>query len=192
VDTAEITGAWDYSSLPANVHVGRNCFLERRHSFAAFRSALVDGLLIGNRVCVYTWTAFNVEPTGQVVIGDDCVLVGAIFMCAERIVLGRRVVISYNVTLADSDFHPHDPALRREDAIANAPYGDRSRRPPLVSRPITIEDDVRIGIGAIVLKGITIGAGARVGAGAVVTHDVAAGVTVVGNPARVVGAAHDS
>ena len=47
-----------------------------------------------------------------------------------------------------------------------------------------IEDDVWIGIGAIVLKGTRIGRGARVGAGAVVTRDVAAGATVAGNPAQ--------
>ena len=41
-----------------------------------------------------------------------------------------------------------------------------------------------IGSGATVLGGIRIGEGATVGAGAVVTRDVAAGETVVGNPAR--------
>lgn len=185
MDVTEITGAWDYSSLPANVHIGRDCYLERRNSFASFRSQAVDGLRMGNRVRVYTRTEFNVEPSGRLEIGDDCILAGAVFMCASLIVLGHRVVVSYNVTLADSDFHPHDPKLRRADAIANAPHGDRSKRPPIIAQPIRIEDDVWIGIGAIVLKGVTIGAGARVGAGSVVTRDVPAGVTVVGNPARI-------
>ena len=35
---------------------------------------------------------------------------------------------------------------------------------------MVIEDDVHIGIGAIILKGVHIGAGARIGAGAVVTR----------------------
>ncbi|MFK8164595.1 MAG: acetyltransferase [Lewinella sp.] len=44
-----------------------------------------------------------------------------------------------------------------------------------------------IGANATVIQGITIGNNAIVGAGAVVLRDVPAGVTVVGNPARVLG-----
>jgi acetyltransferase-like isoleucine patch superfamily enzyme len=54
------------------------------------------------------------------------------------------------------------------------------------TRPVTIADDVWIGIGAIVLKGVRIGRGARIAAGAVVTRDVPEGAMVAGNPARVV------
>ncbi|MEZ0002710.1 acetyltransferase-like isoleucine patch superfamily enzyme [Sinorhizobium fredii] len=50
--------------------------------------------------------------------------------------------------------------------------------------PVTIGKDVWIGGGAIILAGVTIGDGAIVGAGAVVAKGVAPGVTVVGNPAR--------
>lgn len=50
--------------------------------------------------------------------------------------------------------------------------------------PVTIEDRVWIGGGAILLPGVTIGREAVVGAGAVVTKDVPAGARVVGNPAR--------
>ena len=41
-----------------------------------------------------------------------------------------------------------------------------------------------IGSGATVICGVRIGAGAMIGAGAVVTHDVPAGTTVAGVPAR--------
>lgn len=183
----ELTGAWDYGGLPSNVVVGRDCWFERKDTFGRFRSQQQPGLVLGDRVRVYTWTTFNVEPSGVVEIGDDSVLVGPIFMCAERISVGKRVVISYQVTIADSDFHPIDPEQRKQDAIANSPGGDRSQRPPYVARPVVIEDDVWIGIGAIILKGVTIGRGARVEAGAVVTADVAAHTTVAGNPARPTG-----
>lgn len=50
---------------------------------------------------------------------------------------------------------------------------------------VTIEDAAFIGLGAVIINGVTVGSGATVGAGAVVTRNVAPGVTVVGNPARV-------
>ena len=183
--TADLTGAWDHSTLPGNVHVGENCFLERRDSFERFRSTRDPGLVLGRAVTVYTWTTFNVEPTGLVEVGDDSVLVGAVFMCADHITVGARVVISYGVTIADSDFHPRDPELRRRDARANAPFGDASTRPRVTTAPVHIGDDVQIGVGAIVLKGVTIGDGARIGAGAVVPADVPPSAVAEGNPATI-------
>ncbi len=54
---------------------------------------------------------------------------------------------------------------------------------------VVIEDHAYVGAGAMLRQGepglpLRIGCGAIVGMGAVVTHDVGAGVTVVGNPAR--------
>lgn len=49
----------------------------------------------------------------------------------------------------------------------------------------TIGDDVQFGANAVALGAIHIGDGARIGAGAVVVHDVPAGATAVGVPARV-------
>jgi acetyltransferase-like isoleucine patch superfamily enzyme len=184
MDVSDLTGSWDYSTLPANVIVGRNCFIERKQSLERFRSTRDPGLVLGDGVTIFMWSGISVEPDGVVEIGDDSTLVGAILMCADRISIGKRVIVSYNVTIADCDFHPHDPDLRMLDSIAAAPDGDLSRRPPLVGRPVLIEDDVWIGIGAIVLKGVRLGRGAKVAAGAVVTGSVPAGVTVAGNPAR--------
>ncbi len=56
------------------------------------------------------------------------------------------------------------------------------------AQPITIEERVWIGGGAILLSGVTIGQEAIVGAGAVVTKDVPAGARVAGNPARILPA----
>src|SRR5262245_27408887 len=164
-DAMELTGDWDYRSLEPRVVVGRDCRIEGRHVFGRCRGTATPCVRLDDRVSVYTWTVFNNEPDGVVDVGDDSILVGAIFMCARQIVVGRRVVISYHVTIADSDFHPIGADERRRDAIANAPEGDRSGRPALVSRPVTIGDDVWIGIGAFVLKGVTIGDGARIGPG---------------------------
>jgi acetyltransferase-like isoleucine patch superfamily enzyme len=178
----EYTGAWDHAQLPDGVRVGRDCFLELKDAFGRLRPG--SEVVIGDRVRVYTWSRFSADPGGRIEIGDDSVLVGAFFMCAERITLGRRVLVSYGVTIADCDFHPLDPELRKLDAIANRPDGSQEERPPIESRPVHIGDDVRIGIRAIVLKGVTVGAGATIHAGAVVTRDVPAGASVAGNPAE--------
>jgi len=181
----EFTGHWDYKELPSNVRLGEGCYIERKDAFGRFFSRRDPGLVIGDRVRAYTWTSFSVEPEGLMEIGDDCVLVGAVFMCADSIKVGNRVLMSYYVSVADCDFHPMDPELRKQDAVANSPSAAGSLRPSLDARPVVIEDDVQIGIGAIILKGTHIGRGARVGAGSVVTSDVPAGALVGGNPARV-------
>jgi acetyltransferase-like isoleucine patch superfamily enzyme len=183
-DPGTVTGAWDHADLPANVRLGDGCWIERRESFERYRSERDGGVTLGDGVTVHGWTVFNVEPGGRVVVGRDSVLVGAVFMCQELITLGDGVVVSYQVTIADSDFHPRDPEERRRDAVANAPYAEGRSRPAVESRPVHIGDGAWIGIGAIILKGVHIGAGAQVAAGAVVPKDVPAGTTVAGNPAR--------
>ncbi|HEY8599559.1 MAG TPA: DapH/DapD/GlmU-related protein [Thermomicrobiales bacterium] len=185
--TGGLADLWDLSAIPANAVIGEGCYLEvGGETFRRFQSRENPALTLGDRVSVYMWTRFSIEPAGTLAVGDDSVLVGAVFMCAERISVGARVVISHNVIIADSDFHPHDPALRQQDAVAIAPNNTAGQRPPLLARPVIIGDDVWIGIGALVLKGVHIGAGARIGAGAVVTADVPAGASVAGNPARII------
>ena len=176
---------WE-TTLPPNVEVGRDCMLElRRETFERFLSERDPGLVLGDRVEVYTWSSFSVGRSGRVEVGDDAVLVGAQIMCDELVSIGARTLVSYAVTIADSDFHPHDPELRRLDAIANAPE-TRIARPPLATRPVVIEEDVRVGMGATVLKGVRLGRGSTVLAGAVVTADVPPHAVVGGNPARLV------
>jgi acetyltransferase-like isoleucine patch superfamily enzyme len=52
--------------------------------------------------------------------------------------------------------------------------------------PIRIEDEVWIGVGAIITGGVTIGKGAVIAAGAVVVSDVEAMTVVGGVPAKVI------
>jgi acetyltransferase-like isoleucine patch superfamily enzyme len=177
---------WDTRPLPSNVRLGDDVHFERRReTFRRFFSTRNPALVVGSGTKIYTWTSFSTEGRAIIEVGNDCVLAGAAFMCAEHISVGSGVVISLNAAIADCDFHPLDPDLRRQDAIANAPYGDRSQRPSLASQPVVIGDGAEVGIGAIILKGVQIGEGARVGAGAVVTSDVPAGRAVEGNPARI-------
>ncbi|HKU43757.1 MAG TPA: DapH/DapD/GlmU-related protein, partial [Polyangiales bacterium] len=56
---------------------------------------------------------------------------------------------------------------------------------PVDMAPVFIEDEVNLGVGAIVLPGVRIGRGARIGAGAVVTRDIPPYTVAAGSPARV-------
>lgn len=58
--------------------------------------------------------------------------------------------------------------------------------------PVTIEDDVWIGGGSIILPGVTIGRGSVIGAGSIVTRDIPANCVAVGNPCRVLRQLNDS
>ncbi len=52
--------------------------------------------------------------------------------------------------------------------------------------PVTIKDNVFIGVNAVILKDVTINENCIIGAGSVVTRDVPAGSVVAGNPAKVI------
>ncbi|QXE90592.1 acetyltransferase [Geomonas subterranea] len=66
--------------------------------------------------------------------------------------------------------------------------GDHTHIAPGVtlSGGVTVGSGCHVGTGATVIQGVRIGDGSVIGAGAVVTKDVAAGLTVVGVPAKVV------
>jgi len=55
-----------------------------------------------------------------------------------------------------------------------------------INKSIIIEDDVMVGMDAMILKGVTIGEGAIVGAKALITKDVLPYTIAVGNPATMV------
>ncbi|MFC7134082.1 MULTISPECIES: serine O-acetyltransferase [Salinibaculum] len=63
--------------------------------------------------------------------------------------------------------------------------GGNDPRP--VERHPTVEDGATLGANSTLVGDITVGEDATVGAGAVVTDDVPPGMTVAGNPARIVG-----
>ena len=103
---------------------------------------------------------FDLGENGRVTIGDYCYFTNVVLLCELEVRIGNYVVIGWNTTLADSDFHPIAPAQRVADAIACSPLGKGRPRPPVASKAIIIEDDVWIGPNATILKGVRIGAGA--------------------------------
>jgi acetyltransferase-like isoleucine patch superfamily enzyme len=101
--------------------------------------------------------------------------------------LGSRVMLGWNTTVMDTDFHPIDPALRIADAVACSPLGGGLPRPSLEPDAVTIEDEVWIGPSVTILKGVRIGAGSFIEPGAMISKDVPPHSRVAGNPARIMG-----
>ena len=178
---------WWPHPIPDNVTWGSGLFLETTQIFRLMRSRLPLAVEFGNHVSCYSGVSFALGERGSCKIGDFTLLNGALIMAEERVEIGSHCLISWNVGIADSDFHPIDAAQRRLDAEALAPfYKDRPPRPPLRTLPVIIHDNVWIGMSAVILKGVTIGENSVVAAGAVVSKSVPANVVVAGNPAVVV------
>ncbi|MBV9878868.1 MAG: acyltransferase [Gemmatirosa sp.] len=146
-----------------------------------------------------------VQGTGRLDVGDDVALHGKVsFIFGARyadeptltigshtqighnvmIAIGRAVsigehcLISADVSIFDSSGHPSEPEARL-----------RGEPSPLDQvKPVTIERNVWIGRGAMVLPGVTIGENSVVAAHALVTQSVPANSFMLGNPARRVGA----
>jgi acetyltransferase-like isoleucine patch superfamily enzyme len=107
---------------------------------------------------------------------------GCTFIVADRISIGRNVLIANGVTLSDSPGHPLDAEAR----VAGLPPS------PEQIKPITIHDKVWIGAGARVFPGVIVGEGAVIGAGAVVVSEIPAYTLAIGVPARPVRALSQS
>ncbi|MCU1462932.1 MAG: transferase hexapeptide repeat containing protein [Acidimicrobiales bacterium] len=171
---------------PANVRIGDETIVIGNGSWGRFRSIVDDAVVLGNHSTMEE-VHFAIGRNGRLRIGDYCYFTHAILLCDFDVRIGSYVIMGFNAVIADSDFHPIEPALRVLDALACSPLAGDRARPPIEQLPVVIEDDVWIGPNATILKGVQVGAGAIVEAGAVVTTDVPSRVRVQGNPARIVG-----
>ena len=126
-----------------------------------------------NHVCVLR----TLRPQAVLLIGHGVRMSGTTICAAQRVEIGDHVVIGANVTIVDTDFHAMDPAVRSSEADADAAAYDS----------VCIENDVFIGMHAIILKGVRLGRGSVVAAGAVVTRGCPPYSIVGGNPARLIG-----
>ncbi len=179
-------GKWLHGTLPGNVALGPNTVITGDLAFKRFHTCVPDALRIGAHATM-DGVHFDLGKHGRVIIGDYCYFTNVVLLCELEVRIGNYVVIGWNATLADSDFHPIAPAQRIADAIACSPLGRGRPRPPVASKAIIIEDDVWIGPNATILKGVRIGAGAWIEPGSMVTRDVPTRARVMGNPAQVMG-----
>ncbi|HEX4644810.1 MAG TPA: acyltransferase [Verrucomicrobiae bacterium] len=180
------TGRWTGGPHPPNVRIGPNTLITGDLAFKRFHSREKKALVIGAH-CTMDGVHFALGETARLEIGDYCYFTNAVLLCELEFKIGNYVVIGWNATLADTDFHPIAPAARIADAVACSPLGKGRARPRVLKQRIIIEDDVWIGPNAVILKGVRIGAGAFIEAGSLVTRDIPPRARVLGNPARIIG-----
>jgi maltose O-acetyltransferase len=137
---------------------------ERRRILTDLLGELGEGTVI--RPPLFMDYGYQTSVGSGTFINVNCVILDV-----GRVRIGADVQIGPNVQIL-TPTHPIDPEQRRSGLEA--------------AKPITIEDNVWLGGGAIVLAGVTIGRDTVVGAAAVVTKDLPPGVVAVGNPARVI------
>ncbi|WP_372898717.1 sugar O-acetyltransferase [Stieleria sp.] len=124
--------------------------------------------------------------------GGDSVWLEPPFRCdyGTNIHLGEKVYFNFDCVILDvcdvrmGDFVFIGPGVHIY--TATHPLEAVPRRTDEFGKPVTIGSDVWIGGKAIVCPGVTIGDRSVIAAGSVVTKDVAPGVVVAGNPAKVI------
>lgn len=103
-------------------------------------------------------------------IGPDCSITKAS--------IGRYCSIGRNVNIGVGEHNINEISLNA--IFYENPYEE------LTAKKCVIEDDVWIGVNAIILRDVKIGRGSVIGAGAIVTKDVEAYSVIVGIPGRVI------
>ena len=94
---------------------------------------------------------------------------------ADKIHIGNNVVISNGVNIL---CHKRD--------ITDYHKGDMATRLPFKYEPVTLEDNVQIGLNCTIMPGVTIGEGTIIGSCSLVTKSIPAWSIAVGSPAKVV------
>jgi acetyltransferase-like isoleucine patch superfamily enzyme len=159
------SGAWSPDQLAQH---GPDCVFE-----AGVLIFHPENVYLGSNVYVGHYTILKGYYKNRMTVGDET-WIGqqCFFHAAAGLTIGARVGIGPGVKILTSQH----TEVGREIAIFNA---------PVEFKPVCIEDDSDIGVGAIILPGVTIGRGAQIGAGSVVTRDIPAYAVAAGTPARV-------
>lgn len=110
----------------------------------------------------------SVTMGSPVDVGAGSVLCAGVRI-TTNISIGRHVHINLNATVG------HDTSI--DDFVSINPLAS-------ISGDCSLEADVLVGVGGIVLNGLRVGQGATIGGAACAVRDVVAGTTVVGVPAK--------
>lgn len=127
---------------------------------------------------------FRFDPEGyysysNIYVGDDVSLgwKPVIMAALSEIRIGNKVMLGPNVSIIGGGHNITKSGLFMSDIHEKSANEDLG---------VTIDDDVWIGSGAIILRGVHVGRGSVIAAGSVVTKSVPPYAVVAGNTAKIV------
>lgn len=106
-------------------------------------------------------------PGGKITIGDNCGFSGVSIISGCSVNIGNNVLCGANVTIGDRNNHEN---IFKE----------------FQPQPVTIGDNVWVGMNSVVMRGVTIGENSIVGANSLITKSIPANVIAAGIPCKVI------
>ena len=128
-----------------------------------------DDVTINGAATPWTYT-----PEARIVVGNNVILGSARFGCVREISIGDDCLLA-SAQFTDTDFHSPRADRRTNDAA------------PVRVAPVKVGRNAWIGENAAILAGAEIGENSVVGFGAICMRAYPPNVTILGNPAKVVG-----
>ncbi len=134
---------------------------------------LGDDVIIGRR---NSWVVgFPCSNKAEIVIGNNSHIgYQNILAAAKCIRIGSNVRFASNVSIFDNPSHPVEPSRRAQAFRLDE------------AAPVTIGNNVWIGMNCFVMRGVTIGDNSVIAAGSIVTRSIPANCLAAGAPAKVV------
>lgn len=136
----------------------------------------LKGIVLGNNVKIGRNAWLEITAPGGVVnidegtnIGRGCMISGS-----KSVYIGKKCLLSYNVSVLDHDHNITDPNKDPMHAGLSEAF------------PVIIEDSCFIGAHSFILKGVHLGFHCVVGANSVVTKSFPPYSTIAGNPAKLI------
>ncbi len=126
---------------------------------------------LGSKSIIEDFATIN-NGVGDVIIGNNCGI-GLSNVIIGPVTMGNYVMLAQNIVISGLNHGYEDVTLP-------------PRVQKVVTKQITIMDNVWVGANCVITAGVTIGKHSIIGAGSVVTKNIPDYSVAVGNPARVI------